>query len=66
MAKEIERKFLIHENKVDFSTKEFLSLYNTFDDLKEDIFRNGLEINQGYFFKFLPIIMKVPIPTGML
>lgn len=46
-VKEIEKKYLISENEVDYSTELFKQIYPTIDAIKKDI-KNGKKVNQGY------------------
>lgn len=46
--KEIELKFLLREDGVDYFTQHFLSLYPSIDALKSDVLSNGNIIEQGY------------------
>ncbi len=49
MGKEIEKKFLLRENKKDYITKEFISFYgNSLNQLKKIVLINGTPIQEGY------------------
>jgi len=51
---EIEKKYLISENGVDFVTEALLQLYPLVQALKDDVLRKGKQIKQGY----------LPLATG--
>lgn len=55
MGKEIERKFLLRENGVDYTTKKFLKFYSSIDKLKKEAEEKGERIIQGY----------LPLKTGL-
>jgi CYTH domain-containing protein len=45
---EIERKYLIRENGIDFTTNTLLQMYPSVQTLKKDVIQNGKSIQQGY------------------
>ncbi|HYD03246.1 MAG TPA: hypothetical protein VEC16_03010 [Alphaproteobacteria bacterium] len=47
-GKEIELKYLIYEDGIDYTTPGFRKLYQSVKFLELDIFRHGSIINQGY------------------
>jgi len=48
MAKENERRFLLWENGIDYTTPEFYNFYSSVSDLKRDVLKKGVPIIQGY------------------
>ncbi|MFH1840321.1 MAG: hypothetical protein ABH849_04180 [Nanoarchaeota archaeon] len=48
MGNEIERKFLIEENGVDYTTSEFGLFYESIEQLRRDVLDKGDPIRQGY------------------
>ena len=48
MAEEIEKKFLLSENGIEFITDELHKIYSSMDALKGDVLANGTPIKQGY------------------
>jgi len=55
MGKEIEKKFLLKENGINYATQPFYSLYNSLDGLEKQVQENGSQIIQGY----LPIELEI-------
>ena len=47
--KEIEVKYLLGENNIDYSTEYFRDFYNSIDELLKDAKEKGINISQGYF-----------------
>lgn len=45
---EIEKKYLIREERKDFTTKALQQYYETIDDLIHEVTTNGKKIRQGY------------------
>lgn len=56
MGKEIEKKFLLRENKKEYITNEFISSYgNSLNQLKTMVLINGTHIQEGYLsLDYLP------------
>lgn len=54
MGKEIEKKYLLWENGIDYTTPALKQIYQTIEDLKRNITEKGQKIKQGY----------LPIETG--
>ena len=48
MAQEIERKYLIREDGIDYVTEVFSELYSSVQSVKEDVLAHGETIQQGY------------------
>jgi len=53
MSREIEKKYLIRENEVGYITPAFFQLYQSLDDLVQEVNKCGKRIRQGY----LPLSM---------
>ncbi|MBI4151484.1 hypothetical protein HY496_00810 [Candidatus Woesearchaeota archaeon] len=66
MVNEIEKKYLLSEKGIDFSTDALSPIYASIDQLTEDVLKRGKSIRQGY----LPLtaglelgaILKLDIP----
>lgn len=56
MAEEIERKFLLWENGVDYSASPLKELYPALEELKSGVLNQGTRIVQGY----------IPLNLGLL
>jgi|GEM_PF-2498941 len=54
MPEEIEKKFLLSENGIEFITNELHKIYSSMEALKKDVLANGTPIKQGY----------LPLETG--
>ena len=48
MGREVERKFLIRENGIDYATEQFFRLYKSIDLLERDVLLSGVSVRQGY------------------
>jgi len=48
ISREIERKFLIRENGLEYGTDSLCQLYASIDSLKKDVLARGEPIRQGY------------------
>lgn len=55
MGKEIEKKYLIREDGIEFATDALSQIYGSVGLLEKDVMKNGLRIRQGY----------LPYNTGM-
>ncbi len=48
MGEEIEKKFLLREDGIDYASTEIQTIYSSFEELMKDVLENGKAIKQGY------------------
>ncbi len=48
MPQEIEKKYLLWEDGIDYSTEALLKLYSSIQDLRDEVLNKGEPIRQGY------------------
>jgi CYTH domain-containing protein len=53
MKQEIEKKYLIRENGIDYLTDAFRGICSCVNELRNDVLRNGERLRQGYLAKYV-------------